>query len=88
MAGNERGNKRLLQGVVVSNKMDKSITVKVDRFFKDPLYKKFVHKTKKYKAHDERNDCNIGDTVQIVECRPLSKDKRWRLRGIVERSKG
>lgn len=88
MAGEKTiGNKRVLQGVVAGDKMEKTIVVKVTRYFKHPLYKKFVHKSRRYKAHDERNECRIGDTVQIVECRPLSKDKRWRLQSIVERSK-
>ena len=66
-------------GVVTSNKMDKSITVAVKWKEKHPIYGKFVNKTKKYHAHDEKNECNIGDTVRIMETRPLSKTKRWRL---------
>ena len=66
-------------GVVFSNKMDKSITVAVKWKEKHPIYGKFVNKTKKYHVHDEKNECNIGDTVRIVETRPLSKTKRWRL---------
>ena len=74
-------------GVVFSNKMDKSITVAVKRKEKHPIYGKFVNKTKKYHAHDEKNECNVGDTVKIMETRPLSKTKRWRLVQIIERAK-
>lgn len=74
-------------GTVVSDKMDKTIVVAVVDKFKHPLYKKTVSKTKKYKAHDEENTCGIGDTVRIVETRPLSKDKCWRLLEIVEKAK-
>ena len=74
-------------GVVFSNKMDKSITVAVKWKEKHPIYGKFVNKTKKYHAHDEKNECNIGDTVRILETRPLSKTKRWRLVEIIERAK-
>jgi small subunit ribosomal protein S17 len=74
-------------GVVFSNKMEKSITVAVKWKEKHPIYGKFVNKTKKYHAHDEKNDCNIGDTVRIMETRPLSKLKRWRLTEIIERVK-
>ena len=74
-------------GVVTSDKMDKSIVVSVERKVKHPKYGKFVKKTKKFVAHDEINDCNIGDTVKIMETRPLSKTKNWRLVEIVERAK-
>jgi small subunit ribosomal protein S17 len=74
-------------GVVFSNKMDKSITVAVKWKEKHPIYGKFVSKTKKYHAHDEKNECNIGDVVKIMETRPLSKTKRWRLVQIMERAK-
>ena len=74
-------------GVVTSNKMDKSITVAIKWKEKHPIYGKFVKKTKKYHAHDEKNECNIGDTVKIMETRPLSKTKRWRLVQIIERAK-
>ena len=74
-------------GVVSSNKMDKTITVAVKWTEKHPIYGKFVNKPKKYHAHDEKNECNIGDTVRIMETRPLSKTKRWRLTEIVERVK-
>lgn len=75
------------QGVVSSNKMDKTITVAVKWKEKHPIYQKFVNKTKKYHAHDEKNECNIGDFVKIMETRPLSKTKRWRLVEIIERAK-
>ena len=74
-------------GVVTSDKMDKSIVVSVERKVKHPKYGKFVKKTKKFVAHDETNDCNIGDTVKIMETSPLSKTKNWRLVEIVERAK-
>ena len=74
-------------GVVTSNKMDKSITVAIKWKEKHPIYGKFVNKTKKYHAHDEKNECGIGDTVKIMESRPLSKTKRWRLVQIIERAK-
>ena len=74
-------------GLVVSDKMDKSITIVVERKVKHPIYGKFVKKTSKFMAHDEKNDCNIGDTVKIMETRPLSKNKCWRLVEIIERAK-
>ena len=74
-------------GVVLSNKMDKTITVATKFKEKHPIYGKFVSKTKKYHAHDEKNECNVGDTVRIMETRPLSKTKRWRLVEIVEKAK-
>ncbi len=74
-------------GVVVSNKMDKSIVVRIERQFMHPVYGKFVRKSKKFIAHDEKNECNIGDTVLIMETRPLSKNKNWRLVEIIERAK-
>ncbi len=74
-------------GIVVSNKMQKTITVAVDRKVKHPIYGKFVSKTTKFTAHDESNECNIGDTVKIMETRPLSKNKRWRLVEILEKAK-
>ena len=74
-------------GVVTSNKMDKSIMVAIKWKEKHPIYGKFVNKTKKYHAHDEKNECGIGDTVKIMETRPLSKTKRWRLVQIIERAK-
>ena len=74
-------------GIVTSNKMDKSIVVSEVKRVKHPMYGKFVLRTKKYVAHDEKNDCNIGDTVRIMETRPLSKTKCWRLVEIIERAK-
>ncbi len=74
-------------GVVFSNKMDKTVTVAVKWKEKHPIYGKFVSKTKKFHAHDEKNDCNIGDTVRIMETRPLSKSKRWRVIEVMERAK-
>lgn len=74
-------------GVVSSNKMEKSITVAVKWKEKHPMYGKYVNKTRKFHAHDENNDCNIGDTVRIMETRPMSKTKRWRLIEIIERAK-
>jgi len=74
-------------GVVVSNKMDKSITIAVESKVKHPMYGKFIKKTSKFMAHDEKNDCNIGDTVKIMETRPLSKNKNWRLVEVIERVK-
>ena len=69
--------RRIMQGVVVSDKMDKTIVVKVERKIKHPLYKKFIRRTKKYAAHDEANAAKVGDVVRIRECRPLSKRKHW-----------
>ena len=83
----ERNLRKERIGVVVSNKMDKSITVDVKRKMKHPKYGKFVNKSKKFIAHDEQNTCDIGDTVRIMETRPLSKNKRWRLVEIVEKVK-
>ena len=74
-------------GVVFSNKMEKTVTVTVKWKEKHPIYGKFVNKTKKFHAHDDKNDCNIGDTVRIMETRPLSKTKRWRVVEIIERAK-
>ena len=81
-----RGTKRILIGVVVSDKMQKTIVVKVDRRVRHSQYKKFVTHSTKFKAHDEKCDAKVGDRVEIVECRPISRDKRWALRKIVQRS--
>ncbi|HEY9560657.1 MAG TPA: 30S ribosomal protein S17 [Anseongella sp.] len=83
----ERNLRKTRIGQVVSNKMDKSILVNVERKVKHPIYGKFVNKTTKFMAHDEKNECNIGDKVQIMETRPLSKNKNWRLVNIIERAK-
>ena len=79
--------KRTFVGLVTSDKMDKSIVVSITTKKRDRLYKKYVTRTKKYMAHDENNEAHVGDTVRIVECRPLSKNKSWRLAEIVERAK-
>ena len=83
----ERNLRKTRTGKVVSNKMDKTIVVAVEDHVKHPLYKKIVNRTYKLKAHDEKNECSIGDTVKVMETRPLSKDKRWRLVEIVEKVK-
>ncbi len=81
----ERGNKKTRVGIVVSDKMDKTVVVKVDQLIKHPIYKKYIKRRVTYKAHDEQNGCAIGDKVLIVETRPLSRDKRWRVREILEK---
>jgi small subunit ribosomal protein S17 len=83
----ERNLRKTRTGRVVSDKMDKTIVVAVEDHVRHPLHKKIVKRTYKLKAHDENNECNIGDTVKVMETRPLSKDKRWRLVEIVERAK-
>ena len=83
----ERNLRKTRTGKVVSDKMDKTIVVVVERHMKHPLYKKVIKRTYKLKAHDENNECNIGDTVKVMETRPLSKDKRWRLVEIMEKAK-
>lgn len=83
----ERNLRKQRIGVVVSSSMDKSISVSVERKLRHPIYGKFVKKSKKFMAHDEKNECNVGDTVRIMETRPLSKRKRWRLVEIIERAK-
>jgi small subunit ribosomal protein S17 len=87
METTERNLRKERIGKVVSNKMQKSITVAVDRRVKHPIYGKFVHKTTKFMAHDEKNEAGIGDTVRISETRPLSKLKRWRLVEVIEKAK-
>ena len=82
-----RNLRKVRVGVVTSNKMDKTITVKVERKVKHPLYGKFIKKTTGFHAHDEKNECSIGDVVKIMESRPLSKTKRWRLVEVVEKVK-
>lgn len=79
----ERGNRKTQIGVVVSDKMDKTVVVKVDRIIKHPVYNKFIKRSAKYKAHDEQNECKVGDQVVIVETRPLSKEKCWKVRQII-----
>ena len=83
----ERNLRKVRTGKVTSNKMDKTIVVAIEEHVKHPLYNKVVKRTYKLKAHDENNECNIGDTVRVMETRPLSKDKRWRLVEIVEKVK-
>jgi small subunit ribosomal protein S17 len=83
----ERGRRKERVGVVVSNKMDKTVTVLVERKVKHPVYGKFMRQSKKFMAHDEKSECGIGDTVKISETRPLSKLKRWRLVEIIEKAK-
>ena len=83
----ERGNRKTIQGVVLSNGMDKTIVVEIKERVRHPLYGKIMNQTSKLKAHDENNECGIGDTVRIMETRPLSKDKCWRLVEIVEKAK-
>ena len=82
-----RGIRKTRVGVVVSDKMDKTITVEIRTRVRHPLYGKIMNRTAKFKAHDENNECGIGDTVRIMETRPLSKDKRWRLVEIIEKAK-
>ena len=79
--------KRTLQGVVVSDKQAKTVVVRVDRRFTHPIYKKTIRRSKNYHAHDENNDAKVGDTVRIMETRPISRDKRWRLLEVVERAR-
>ncbi len=80
----ERGHRKTQVGVVVSNKMQKTVVVKVDRLVKHQVYNKYIKRSVKYKVHDEQNISKVGDRVQIIECRPLSKDKRWNLKQIIE----
>ena len=83
----ERNLRKTRIGLVTSNRMDKTITVAVERKVKHPIYGKFVKKTTRFHAHDEKNECTVGDTVKIMETRPLSKTKRWRLVEVVEKAK-
>jgi small subunit ribosomal protein S17 len=82
-----RGKRKVFVGVVVSDKMDKTVVVAVDRLVRHPLYKKVIRKTSKFYAHDENNECRVGDIVEIMETRPLSKLKRWRVVRIIQRAK-
>ncbi|MBV9102119.1 MAG: 30S ribosomal protein S17 [Candidatus Eremiobacteraeota bacterium] len=86
-APSTRNRRRLKQGRVASNKMDKTIVVVTETRVSHPVYKKIVRKSARFKAHDERNEAAVGDVVRIMECRPLSREKRWRLVEIVERAK-
>ncbi|MDX9930501.1 MAG: 30S ribosomal protein S17 [Bacteroidales bacterium] len=83
----ERNLRKERIGVVVSNLMDKSVVIAIKRKVKHPLYGKFINRTKKLMVHDEENSCNIGDTIRVMETRPLSRNKRWRLVEIIERAK-
>lgn len=83
----KRGMRKTRVGVVVSDKMDKTVVVAVERLVQHPLYKKTIKRTTKFKAHDENNECRVGDKVLIMETRPLSKEKRWRVVQILERAK-
>ncbi len=82
-----QAKKKTMTGVVVSNKMDKTVVIKVERRFAHPVFKKVVKTTKKYKVHDEKNECLEGDFIRIQETRPLSKEKHWRLLGVITREK-
>ncbi|HEY8363221.1 MAG TPA: 30S ribosomal protein S17 [Tissierellaceae bacterium] len=84
---NKRGNRKVRIGTVVSDKMDKTVVVAVERMVAHPLYKKQMKRTTKFKAHDENNECRVGDIVKIMETRPLSKEKRWRVVEIIEKAK-
>jgi len=83
----ERGSRRMIKGVVVSCAMDKTIVVRTENLVKHPVFQKYIRRYVKYKAHDELNKCQVGDKVLIVESRPLSRDKRWRMREILEKTK-
>lgn len=83
----ERGERKVREGIVISNKMDKTVVVSIEDRFKHPLYGKIVRRTSKLKAHDETNDCGVGDRVLLMETRPLSATKRWRVVEILERAK-
>jgi small subunit ribosomal protein S17 len=82
----ERGSRKTQIGIVVSDKMEKTVVVRVERMVKHTLYSKYIRRSVKYKAHDADNSCSVGDRVLIVETRPLSKDKRWKVRQIIEKS--
>ncbi len=82
----ERGIRKTMLGTVVGDRMDKTVVVAVERLVQHPLYKKYIRKQKRYKAHDEKNDCHVGDRVLLVETRPLSREKRWRVKEILERA--
>lgn len=85
MSEKTRGKRKVLTGTVVSDKMDKTVVVSVERMFMHPMYKKYIRRMSKYKAHDNTNECQIGDQVIIVESRPLSRTKRWRVSRIVKK---
>ena len=83
----ERNNRKSQTGVVVSDKMDKTVVIEVSSHVRHPLYKKYIKRTVRLKAHDEKNECGIGDTVRVMETRPLSKEKHWRVVSIIEKAK-
>ncbi len=83
----QRGRRKVRQGKVVSDKMEKTVVVAVESRMRHPLYGRIVRRTKRYKAHDEKNEFHVGDTVEITECRPLSRDKNWRVSRLIERAK-
>jgi len=83
----KKGKRKVLEGIVVSDAMEKTVIVQVERTVKDRRYKKFVHKRKKFMAHDEKNECRVGDKVEIMETRPLSRHKRFRVRRVLEKGK-
>ncbi len=85
MEQKDRGNAKTLTGVVVSDKMDKTVVVQVERLVKHPVYKKYVRRRNRFAAHDEQNECRVGDTVLIRQSRPLSRRKRWRVSKVLER---
>jgi small subunit ribosomal protein S17 len=85
--GSGRGTRPVRQGKVVSDKMEKTVVVAVENLVRHPLYGRTMRRTTRFKAHDETNDCRVGDTVEITDCRPISKEKRWRVSRIVERAK-
>lgn len=87
MSDEQRGRRKTRVGIVTSDKMDKTITVKIDRVMEHPLYKRVIRRSMKIKAHDENGDAHIGDRVRLMETRPLSKQKRWRLVEVLERAK-
>lgn len=84
---NKKGNKRTIKGVVISDKMEKTVVVRAVRLVKHPVFHKYVRKNVKYKVHDEKNESKTGDTVLIIEARPMSKEKRWRMLEILEKAK-
>lgn len=84
----ERGNRRMLDGTVVSDKMDKTVVVRVERLVRDPYYEKYVRRYSRFMAHDETNACRVGDKVRIIEHRPLSKRKRWKVQETLARASG
>ncbi len=83
----ERNSRKIRIGLVVSDKMDKTVIVRVERQFAHPIYRKFIKRSERFKVHDETNDCHVGDTVRIMETKPLSREKRWRVVEVVARAK-